>query len=94
MSNISAGLFCYDTFLTVRVCLHDALEAGPDNATCCCSHSHRVHLFVLTFPARMSLTAGPSDQQCCLAGLGAARADLIFVADSACKYVFVRLHCG
>ena len=91
MSNISTALF-YDAFL--RVGLNDASEAGPDNATPCCSHSHRVHLNVLTFPARTSLTAGPSYQLCCLAGLGAARADLIFVADSACKYVFVRLHCG
>ncbi len=42
----------------------------------------------------MSLTAGSLNQQCCLAGLGAARADLIFVADSACKYAFVPFHCG
>lgn len=42
----------------------------------------------------ISLTAGSLNQQCCLAGLGAARADLIFVADSACKYAFVPFHCG
>lgn len=96
MSNTSAGPFFFfnDPSLIVRVGLRDTLEAGPDNATRCHSHSHRVHLCARTFPARTSLTAGSSHQQCCLAGLGAAGADLIFVADSACKYVFVRLYCG
>lgn len=55
---------------------------------------HSVYLPPLHIYLCMSLTAGSLNQQCCLAGLGAARADLIFVADSACKYAFVPFHCG
>lgn len=82
------------------------LEAGQDNMTHRNSHGKLPcqRLFTLpwdsvcTLPAHKAVyvppTAGSTDQQCCLAGLGAARADLIFVADSACKYAFVRFHCG
>lgn len=62
-------------------------------AVCVCSCETvcvpSMHIWLCT-----SLTAGSLNQQCCLAGLGAARADLIFVADSACKYAFVPLYCG
>lgn len=60
----------------------------------CVSQSVSVYLPPLHICLCMSLTAGSLNQQCCLAGLGAARADLIFVADSACKYAFVPFHCG
>lgn len=64
--------------------------------TYCCSHLVCMSgcASLLRIWQRMSLTAGSLNQQCCLAGLGAARADLIFVADSACKYAFVPFHCG
>ena len=42
----------------------------------------------------MGLTTGPMNQQCCLAGLGPARADLIFGADSAWKCAFVPIYCN
>lgn len=101
MSNISAGLFflttrllwtgCVRTTLRRQVLTTQAAAHTPTATTmrvcaraCVCS---------CTFAAHTSLTAGSWYQQCCLAGLGAAGADLIFVADSACKYVFVRLYC-